>query len=163
MTRIAQGLLLSFVGALFAACHTPNLETTKAAQMKRPKITPQLMFTGDAEAAITHYVGLFDGGTIVSISRFGPDGPGAEGSVMQAEIEIGGQRLLVTDSPAVHEFTFTPSISLFVDCESVEEHTRLFEGLSGGSVQMPPDDYGFSRRFAFVTDEFGVYWQINLP
>ncbi|WP_292497612.1 VOC family protein, partial [Mesorhizobium sp.] len=24
-------------------------------------------------------------------------------------------------------------------------------------------DYGFSRRFAWLNDRFGVSWQINLP
>jgi uncharacterized glyoxalase superfamily protein PhnB len=41
---------------------------------------------------------------------------------------------------------------------------RLFERLSeGGQVLMPPDAYGFSRRFTWVQDRFGVSWQLNLP
>ena len=28
---------------------------------------------------------------------------------------------------------------------------------------MPVDDYGFSRRFGWVDDRFGVSWQLNLP
>ena len=27
---------------------------------------------------------------------------------------------------------------------------------------MPPGDYGFSRKFAWLNDRFGVSWQINL-
>ncbi|TIO83900.1 MAG: VOC family protein, partial [Mesorhizobium sp.] len=32
-----------------------------------------------------------------------------------------------------------------------------------GALLMPTDDYGFSRRFAWLNDRFGVSWQINLP
>ena len=68
-----------------------------------------------------------------------------------------------TDSPPVHDFTFTPSFSIFVDVASAEELDRLFAGLSeGGAVLMPLDEYGFSRRFGWVNDRFGVSWQLNL-
>ena len=61
-------------------------------------------------------------------------------------------------------FTFTPSISLFVECESDAEIERLAGALGeGGQFMMPLGDYGFSRRFAWVSDRFGVSWQINLP
>ncbi|MEP0928505.1 VOC family protein [Leptolyngbya sp. SLC-A1] len=40
---------------------------------------------------------------------------------------------------------------------------RAFEQLSfGGEVLMPLDDYGFSQRFSWVNDRFGVSWQLNL-
>lgn len=38
-------------------------------------------------------------------------------------------------------------------------HDALLAG--GGRDCMPPDDYGFSRRFAWVGDRFGVTWQLN--
>jgi len=31
-----------------------------------------------------------------------------------------------------------------------------------GAVLMPLDDYGFSTRFGWVGDRFGVTWQLNL-
>jgi predicted 3-demethylubiquinone-9 3-methyltransferase (glyoxalase superfamily) len=43
------------------------------------------------------------------------------------------------------------------------EQERLFAKLSdGGEMLMPLDDYGFSKRFAWVADRFGVCWQLNL-
>jgi predicted 3-demethylubiquinone-9 3-methyltransferase (glyoxalase superfamily) len=67
------------------------------------------------------------------------------------------------DSPVKHEFTFTPAMSLFVDCQSEDELKRLYSELAAaGSVLMPIENYGFSRRFAWVSDRFGVSWQLNL-
>lgn len=127
-------------------------------------VATHLMFTGAAEEAMRFYVSLFKGSEIRRIEHYGPGEPGKDGSVKLAEFMLGGHRLYCIDSPPVHAFTFTPSISLFVDCEDQEEQQRAFEQLSaGGSVLMPLDNYGFSTRFAWVQDRFGVSWQLNLP
>ena len=68
------------------------------------------------------------------------------------------------DSFVEHAFTFTPSMSLFVDCDDRAQLDRAFERLSEqGKVLMPPAAYGFSTWFAWVQDRFGVSWQLNLP
>jgi predicted 3-demethylubiquinone-9 3-methyltransferase (glyoxalase superfamily) len=72
--------------------------------------------------------------------------------------------VLVSDSFVKHDFTFTPATSLFVDCASEAEQERLVAALcEGGMTYMPLGNYGFSRRFAWVGDRFGVSWQLNLP
>ncbi len=82
---------------------------------------------------------------------------------MKATFSLAGQPVMCIDSPAKHNFTFTPALSLFVDCESEQELTRIYpELLEGGSALMPLDNYGFSRKFAWVNDRFGVSWQLNL-
>ena len=129
------------------------------------KVTPFLMFTGCAEEALTFYAGLFDDAAFEVIERYGPEGPGAEGTVMHARLRIGDQVLMAFDSPPVHAFGFTPSLSLFVSCESEEEIDRLFAGLSeGGFVMMPlSTEYGFSAEYAWLSDRFGVVsWQLSL-
>jgi predicted 3-demethylubiquinone-9 3-methyltransferase (glyoxalase superfamily) len=127
------------------------------------QISPFLMFTGDAEQAMTFYTSLFDDGRIVELTRFGPDGPGAEGTVQRGRFALAGQDFLCTDSPPVHDFSFTPSFSIWIETESEEEIQRLFAALSDGGTQlMPLDDYGFSRHFGWVNDRFGVSWQLNL-
>ena len=128
------------------------------------RVTPFLMFTGDAERAIELYTSLFDDARILTLDRWGPDGQGPEGTVQQATFSLAGQVFRCFDSPPVHAFTFTPSFSIFVDVSSAEELDRVFAGLAdGGGVLMPVDDYGFSRRFGWVNDRFGVSWQLNLP
>ena len=125
--------------------------------------TPILMFQGTAEEAMNFYVAVFKGASIRKEERYGPGEPGTEGSVKVAEFEIAGQTFLCIDSPVRHDFSFTPAISSHVECESEEELKDLFYRLgSGGAVFMPLDDYGFSRLYGWLSDRFGVSWQLNL-
>jgi predicted 3-demethylubiquinone-9 3-methyltransferase (glyoxalase superfamily) len=125
---------------------------------------PFLMFEGRAEEAMNAYIELFDDGAIEEIRRYGAGEAGPEGSVHVARFRVGGLSVMCIDSPAKHAFGFTPAISLFVDCRSEAELERLAAALSeGGEFLMPLGDYGFSRRFAWVSDRFGVSWQLNLP
>ncbi len=128
------------------------------------QISPFLMFQErDAEQAMTFYTSLFDDGEVVDVSRYGPEGPGPEGTVQVARFRLAGQDFLCSDSPVRHGFDFTPSLSVWIETESEEELERLFGALAdGGSQLMPLGDYGFSRRFGWVNDRFGVSWQLNL-
>ena len=88
--------------------------------------------------------------------------PGAEGSIRRARFTIGGQSVLCTDSVVKHSFSFTPSFSFFVECGYEDEVRRLSHVLKeGGSEMMPVANYGFSAPFAWVSDRFGVSWQLN--
>lgn len=128
-----------------------------------PKISTFLMFAGQAEEAMTLYTSLFKNSAIKSIQRYGPEGPGAEGSVVHATFSLDGQPFMAIDSNVAHDFTFTPAISLYVSCETEEEIDRLFERLcDGGSVLMPLAAYPFSPKFAWLADRFGVSWQLTL-
>jgi predicted 3-demethylubiquinone-9 3-methyltransferase (glyoxalase superfamily) len=128
------------------------------------KITTFLMFEGNAEEAMTFYLSLFDDAEVVSVSRYGADGPGAEGSVQQATFTLAGQPFMCIDSPVKHGFTFTPAMSLFVQCADEAELDRLYGALAeGGADLMPLGNYGFSAKFGWVNDRFGVSWQLNLP
>jgi predicted 3-demethylubiquinone-9 3-methyltransferase (glyoxalase superfamily) len=127
------------------------------------KAAPFLMFEGRAEEAMNFYVSVFRGARIDRITRYGAGGPGREGSVVRATMSLAGLEVMCTDSPIQHGFTFTPSTSFFIECENMAEIDALFGKLSdGGVVMMPPDNYGFSQKFAWVADKFGVSWQLNL-
>jgi predicted 3-demethylubiquinone-9 3-methyltransferase (glyoxalase superfamily) len=121
------------------------------------------MFDGHAEDAMRFYLSLFRRSEIGSVERWGAGEQGAEGSIKRAAFSLAGHQLICFDSPIKHDFTFTPAISLFVECEDEAELDTAFEQLSsGGQVFMPLDDYGFSRKFGWVSDRFGVSWQLNL-
>lgn len=125
---------------------------------------PFLMFEGRAEEALAHYCAVVPASRVLEVDRYGKDQPGPEGSIRLARAEIAGLEVLVSDSYVQHAFTFTPSVSLFVTCASEDEQAEIVRGLGeGGAMLMPLDNYGFSRRFAWLNDRFGVSWQINLP
>lgn len=127
-------------------------------------VAPFLMFEGAAEEAVTFYMATIPNSRLVEMRRYGPEGPGKEGTVVLGRAIIGGMEVLFSDSFVRHQFTFTPSISLFVTCETDEEIERVLGALGeGGQTLMPLGEYGFSRRFGWVNDRFGVSWQVNLP
>ena len=76
---------------------------------------------------------------------------------------LDGSALKAIDSAAPHAFTFTPAISLWIECSSRQEIERVSTLLAeGGTMLMPPDNYGFSQWFCWVADRYGVTWQLNL-
>lgn len=133
-------------------------------EMVTSQILTSLTFQkDDAEQAMNLYVSLFDNSRIIDIKRWGSNGPGKEGKIMQAVFELNGHRFMCSDSPSVHNWDFTPAISNYVECKNEKELERVFSKLSeNGEVAMPLDNYGFSKKFGWVIDQFGVSWQLNL-
>jgi len=137
----------------------PRMEEWRMARA----VATMLMFDGVAERAMNLYVSLFSDSHIDRLERYGPGEQGPEGTIKVADFALGGHHLKCIDSPIKHDFTFTPSMSIFVDCTDEAELENAFEQLSeGGGVLMPLDNYGFSRKFGWVNDRFGVSWQLNL-
>jgi predicted 3-demethylubiquinone-9 3-methyltransferase (glyoxalase superfamily) len=127
------------------------------------KLTPFLMFEGSAEEAMRFYVTLFPNSGVTGVELYAPGESGPEGKVKRASFTVAGQELVCIDSSVHHAFSFTPSMSLFVECESEAELDTAYEQLSaGGSVLMEPGDYGFSSKFVWLNDRFGVSWQLIL-
>jgi len=129
------------------------------------KVIPFLMFQdGKAEEAMNYYTSLIEDSKITSIVRYGANEAGDEGTVMQAAFTLKGQEFMCIDSNVKHQFSFTPSFSIYVTCNTEEELDNLYQNLNeGGQVLMPLGDYGFSKKFGWLNDRFGVSWQLNLP
>lgn len=153
-------LLVLVIWLVGLGCHSmPSAEPTSAAT-----VSMFLMFEGNAREAMSLYESIFPGVRIERIERYGPGEQGPEGTVKLAHVDLNGHRLMFSDSYVKHAFTFTPSISLFVDFASADELDAAFAKLAeGGKVLMPLGNYGFSRRFGWCNDRFGVSWQLNLP
>lgn len=126
-------------------------------------ITPFLMFEGKAEEAMNFYISIFKDSKIKSIARYGANEAGTEGTVQHATFILDGQEFMCIDSHVKHGFSFTPALSLYVNCSSEEQISDYFTRLSSdGQVFMPLDSYPFSEKFGWVGDKFGVSWQLNL-
>lgn len=107
------------------------------------------------------YVSLFPDSEVLESKEY--DAGENAGKLQFGKFQLNGRTFVCIDSPVQHDFGFTPAISLFVDCESARELETAFKGLAeGGEVLMPLDDYGFSKRFGWLQDRFGVSWQLNL-
>ncbi|MHB1457600.1 MAG: VOC family protein [Armatimonadota bacterium] len=113
------------------------------------KITPFLWFDDKAEDAMNFYVSVFRNAKVVTITRYGSAGPGAEGTVMTAEFQLEGLDFVALNGGPV--FTFTPAISFVINCESQEEVDHYWDRLSEGGEQI---------ECGWLTDKFGVSWQV---
>lgn len=157
----ADGKWETFMTGEFRRTNSSS-NTTKAAATQT-KVMPFLMFIGKAEKAMKFYVSLFPDAKILSMEKYAANDTGEEGTVKLAKFEVAGQRVMCIDSPDVHKFTFTPSFSFFVECDSRKQIDDLFSKLSAdGKIMMPLNNYGFSERFGWTSDRFGVSWQLNL-
>jgi predicted 3-demethylubiquinone-9 3-methyltransferase (glyoxalase superfamily)/uncharacterized protein YndB with AHSA1/START domain len=126
-------------------------------------MAPLLMFADEAETAMRFYASVFYPARIEQLERHEAGDPGETGSVKHAVLRIGDRLVRCIDGGHGHAFTFTPAVSLAVRCASVRAVDGAFARLAdGGTVLMPLDRYPFSERFGWVTDRFGVSWQISL-
>jgi len=127
------------------AAAQPKIGRTPSMQ----KITTFLTFNDQAEEAMKLYTSIFRNSKILSLSRYGEEGPGPKGTVMTGTFEIEGQPFIALNGGPY--FTFAQGISLFVNCESQAEVDELWEKLSEGGEKQP---------CGWLKDRFGVSWQI---
>jgi len=113
------------------------------------KIIPFLWFDTQAEEAANFYVSIFKNSKILNLAHYGEAGPGPKGSVMVATFQIEGQKFMALNGGP--QYTFSPAISFYVDCETQAEVDELWEKLTAG---------GSDVQCGWLRDKFGVSWQI---
>jgi predicted 3-demethylubiquinone-9 3-methyltransferase (glyoxalase superfamily) len=113
------------------------------------KIVTCLWFDGRVEEALDLYTSVFPNSRVTAVSRYGDAGPGPKGEILTATFELEGQEFtIINGGPG---FPHSPAISLLVNCESQAEVDALWEKLLDG---------GKESQCGWLTDRFGVSWQI---
>ena len=115
----------------------------------KKQITPCLWYNNQAKEAAALYCSVFEKSKITTQSP------------IVTEIEVSGQKFILLDGgPMYHP---TPSISFYYICENVRELENIWDVFSkDGSIMMPLDKYPWSEKFGWVTDKFGISWQLAL-
>lgn len=116
--------------------------------MLSQKITPYFWFNGKAEEAITFYLSIFNNAKIINSSKL--EGvPGLVKPIFTATFQLEGQQFMALDGgPA---YSFTPAISLFVNCTTQQEIDHYWNRLAEG---------GRLQQCGWLTDKYGISWQI---
>lgn len=113
------------------------------------RITPFFWFESGALDAAEFYVGLFEDSRIAGVSRYAPDTPGEEGTVMTVDFVLRGQSFVALNGGPVYELT--PAVSFVVPCETQDDIDRFWTAFEDG---------GTPSQCGWITDRFGVTWQV---
>jgi PhnB protein len=136
------------------------------------KLNPYLSFNGTCEEAFNFYKSVF-GSEFLYLGRFkdmpeNPDCPIQESDkekIMHITLPISNETVLYgcDTSQADDKSDFSGNnISLSIETDSMDEATRIFNGLSdGGIVTMPLDKTFWNAYFGMFTDKYGINWMIN--
>ncbi|MFC4175503.1 VOC family protein [Microvirga sp. GCM10011540] len=114
------------------------------------RIAPCLWFDGKAEEAARFYVSLQPDSRIDAVTPYSVELPGGSpGDVMSVEFTLAGSSYIALNGGP--GFSFTPALSLFVHCADQAEVDRLWDALLDG---------GTPQQCGWVTDRYGVSWQV---
>jgi predicted 3-demethylubiquinone-9 3-methyltransferase (glyoxalase superfamily) len=114
------------------------------------KVTPFLWFDGNAEEAARFYVSVFRDAKIKNIMHYNDAGPKPKGSVLTVTFELFGEEYVALNGGP--EYAFTPAVSFMVICQDQEELDSCWDKLADG---------GKPIRCGWITDKFGLTWQIT--
>ena len=114
------------------------------------KIVTNLWFDGRVEEALELYTSCFEDARVTRVRRYTESGMGKADDIMTAEFELAGQEFCIINGGP--HFTPSPAMSLAVNCVDQDEVDRLWDRLTS--------DGGSEGQCGWLTDRFGVSWQI---
>lgn len=115
------------------------------------KISPFIWFDNNAEDAMNFYLSVFKDSKVIGATRMPPGGPGPEGALLVASIQLEGQQIILMNGGPGHPLT--DAISLTINCESQEEVDHYWDGLLA--------EGGKEIACGWLRDRFGLYWQVT--
>jgi predicted 3-demethylubiquinone-9 3-methyltransferase (glyoxalase superfamily) len=115
------------------------------------KISPFLWFDNNAEEAMNFYLSIFEDSKVVRVAQMPPGGPGHEGDLLMATIQLEGQEINLMNGGPGHPLT--DAISLVVNCNAQEEVDYYWNKLLEGG--------GKGIACGWLKDKFGLHWQIT--
>ncbi len=107
------------------------------------KITPFLWFDGQAQEAMNFYTSIFRNSRKGNVSRYG------DGTILSATFWLEGLEFSALNGGP--HYKFSPATSFFVHCKDQEEVDEYWDKLLDG---------GEALQCGWITDKFGVTWQI---
>jgi predicted 3-demethylubiquinone-9 3-methyltransferase (glyoxalase superfamily) len=123
-----------------------------------PTITPHLWYDSQAVEAAELYASTFPASKVTNVTTL-RDTPSGDCDVVSFEL-FGQPFMAISAGPL---FTFNPSISFLVRCQTEDEVDAYWKTLSsGGTALMALDTYPFSKRYGWTQDRYGLSWQIML-
>lgn len=119
---------------------------------------PFLTFEENAFEALEYYKHVFHQFEILQLVNYPKSN-----KIQQAIVQIGNMHIMMRDSDVPSKFSFTPSMAIYIECDDLNEIEILYRKLKKkGAIHIPLDDYNISKRYAWIQDQFGVSWQLNL-
>jgi predicted 3-demethylubiquinone-9 3-methyltransferase (glyoxalase superfamily) len=112
-------------------------------------ISTFLWFDDQAYPAASFYVSVFPGSRITSEHDYVEGSMGDPGSIMTVTFELDGRPFVALNGGPM--YSFTPAISLVVNCADQDEVDHYWERLTEG---------GEPGRCGWLVDRFGVSWQV---
>jgi PhnB protein len=128
-----------------------------------------LYFNGNCREAAEFYADAF-GADKPKILTYG-GGPGGAGDlpekvknlVLHAELNVAGDKLMLSDATPDRPVNAGNNVSAMVGLETPDKVRAVFDRLkAGGQVIMDVQETFFNTCYAYLTDKFGVNWQLSV-
>jgi predicted 3-demethylubiquinone-9 3-methyltransferase (glyoxalase superfamily) len=116
---------------------------------------------GSVREMADFYARVFEKSKETRVNYFLDDLHGKKGDILTIALELdNAEFLLLNGGP---EFSATPAVSYVVECPTEAQLHHLWSAFSEkGQILMPLENHPETGLFGWVTDEFGVSWQLKV-